>query len=88
MATIERYVLVDRDDHEGEYEYETLDEAQGAAGTTHAVIARIYEYDDSELVWTPNGSNRWPPKARPTRTKVADRIGLAAWRAYGWDAKR
>ena len=64
MSTISRYVLVDRNDQEGDHEYESYDEAVNDAGTTHAVIERRYEYDDSELVWTPNGSDQWPPKKR------------------------
>lgn len=64
MATIERYVLVSRDDSEGEYEYDTLQGAIDDADEDHAVIARQYVYDDSELVWTPDGSDVWPPKVR------------------------
>lgn len=61
MAEIRRYVLVDEDDEEGTYAYETLAEAQQAAGLDHAVVAQIYVYGDSELVWTPNGEDTWPP---------------------------
>lgn len=61
MAEINRYALVDEDDHEDDYEYERLDEAIDAAGSDHAVIMRTYIYDDSELVWTPNGADVWPP---------------------------
>lgn len=69
-ATISRYVLVDRNDVEGEYEYESYDEAVRDAGTTHAVIEREYEYSDSSLAWTPNGRNTWPPKPnKVSRTK-------------------
>lgn len=68
MAEITRYVLVDRDDNEGEYEYERYDEAVAAAGADHAVVERHYVYDDSELVWTPNGADSWPPK-RASRAK-------------------
>lgn len=64
MAEITRYVLVDRNDREGDHEYEQYDEAVQAAGDDHAVIARTYTYDDSELVWTPNGADTWPPKGR------------------------
>lgn len=63
--TIDRYVLVDQDDYEQDHEYERYDEAQAAAealSTPHAVIVRHYTYEDSELVWTPNGRNTWPPK--------------------------
>jgi hypothetical protein len=63
MPNIERYVLIDSDNNEGDWEYESFKEAVGEAisqGDT-AVVARIYEYDDSELVWTPDGSSVWPP---------------------------
>lgn len=70
MASISRYVLVDREDHEQDYEFEDFDEAVEAAGDTHAVVERQYEYADSELVWTPDGGDQWPPKPEgPTRTK-------------------
>lgn len=62
MAEITRYVLVDRSDQEGDYEYEDYQEAIVAAGDDHAVIERHYVYDDSELVWTPEGIDTWPPK--------------------------
>lgn len=62
-ATITRYVLVDRNDVEQDYEYEHLDEAKIRAGQQDcAVLAREYEYADSDLVWTPDGSYTWPPK--------------------------
>lgn len=66
MSTITRYVLVNRDDIESDYEYDTYHEAlegatkDGAAGQ-FAIIERQYVYDDAELVWTPNGRNSWPP---------------------------
>ncbi len=60
---IARYVLVDRDDHEQDHEYESYDEAQQDAHDQDcAVICRSYVYDDSELVWTPDGSSSWPPE--------------------------
>ncbi len=62
MAEITRYVLVDRADQEGDYEYDLMQEAIDAADADHAVIERHYVYDDSELVWTPDGSDSWPPK--------------------------
>lgn len=63
MSEIRKYVLVDKDDHELDDEYDTLDKAQlDAARSGCAVVARVYEYSDSELVWTPDGSNVWPPK--------------------------
>jgi hypothetical protein len=62
-VSIERYVLVDKQGIEGDWEYETFQEAQAAADD-RAIIMRTYEYDDSELVWTPDGSNTWPPKRK------------------------
>jgi hypothetical protein len=59
-----KFVLVDRNDQEEDYEYTDRDEAIKAAGTDHAVIMRTYVYDDSELIWTPNGKDTWPPKRR------------------------
>ena len=65
---IERYVLVDRNDNEADGAYGTMAEAITAAGDDHAVIARIFTFDDSEvavdarLVWTPDGSHVWPPR--------------------------
>lgn len=57
-----RYVTVNRDNQEGETEYLSQDEAMTAAGDDCAVVMRTYEYDDSELVWTPDGSSTWPPE--------------------------
>lgn len=63
MAELQRYVLVDRDDNEQDHEYTTFQEAQAAAELDGdmAVIERTYVYDDSQLVWTPDGSDSWPP---------------------------
>lgn len=63
-AEITRYVLVDESDVEGDYEYDTKNEAIGVAVARghHAVIERTYVYDDSTLVWTPDGSDTWPPE--------------------------
>jgi len=68
MAMIERYVLVDKQDNEDTHEYDDFAEAKRDAGDSHAVTARIYEYIDSELAWTPDGTDSWPPK-KGTRTK-------------------
>lgn len=64
MLPIIRYVLVDAEDVESSREYaETeYEEAKQVAGQLgHAIIARYYEYDDSELIWTPKGDDVWPP---------------------------
>ncbi len=64
MTTINRYVLVDRDDNEGDHEYERYDEAEDqAAQLGHAVMNRSYVYEDAELVFTPDGGDTWPPTA-------------------------
>lgn len=74
MSEIRRYVLVSQDDIEGDYEYDSYDEAVNDAGSTHAVVERTYVYDDSELVWTPDGGSIWPPSKRTmTRTKAGGR---------------
>jgi hypothetical protein len=64
MSTITKYVVVDERDQEGDYEYDHLEQARAAAigAGNSAVIAREYEYSDSDLVWTPNGAMSWPPK--------------------------
>ena len=63
MSEILRYVLVDKDDHEQDFEYQTLDEAiRDGAKYGMAVIEHTYVWDDSSLMWTPNGSDTWPPK--------------------------
>ena len=70
MNEIRKYVLVDRNDTEADYEYGSLREARKAgAKYDQAVVARLYVrededliYDHSELVWTPDGGNVWPPR--------------------------
>ena len=62
MSEILRFVIVDSDNNEGDHEYADRDEAIRDAGKQGAaVIMRTYIYDDSELVWTPNGDDVWPP---------------------------
>lgn len=66
MSELRRYVLVDADDNELEPEYVTYEVARAAAEEQGcALIARTYEYADSELVWTPDGGDIWPPEAAP-----------------------
>lgn len=61
MSAILRYVLVDRDDTEHDYKYDDFAEAKRAGSEQDcAVIERTYEYNDSDLVWTPDGSSTWP----------------------------
>jgi len=61
--TIERYVLVDQDDREEDYEFDYFQDAKTeAARIGKAVAVRTYVYEDSELIWTPDGSDTWPPE--------------------------
>ena len=62
-----RYVLVDKDNYEGDHEYTDIDEARTDAedraereGTPWAVVERVYTYEDSNLVYTTNQSDVWP----------------------------
>jgi len=74
MTTINRYVLVDADDHEQWEEYDTYQEAKDAADARAtpeqpwAVVEREYEYSDSGLVYTTDqGAGdyiSWPPSKR------------------------
>ena len=61
--TITRYGLVDRDNNE-RGDYDTYDDAVEDAKELggYAVVEYQFEFADSELVWTPDGSTRWPPK--------------------------
>lgn len=63
MAEIIRFVTIDLDDNEGESEYRTQEEAIAVASKVgHAVAMKTYVLDDTELVWTPQDENYWPPK--------------------------
>jgi hypothetical protein len=65
MSEIQRYVLVGRDGTEEDYEYSEYTEAYESANRRNmAVVARVYVYEDSELIWTPDGSDAWPPTTR------------------------
>ena len=58
-----RYAVVDRDDTKIN-DHEKFDDAKAeaqAAGDC-AVIEETYEYTDSKVSWTPNGSDTWPPE--------------------------
>jgi phage I-like protein len=63
-SEVHRYVVVGRDDVEDDYEHETLEQAVRQAESTGGAVLRVtYEYSDSELCWTPDGSDRWPPES-------------------------
>lgn len=83
MSEIRRYVLVDLDGQEQDHEYPSLAEAQSFASRhdnagRYAVFAHVYVFDESELVWTPNG-HVWPP----TRPTANERLDTAA-EEHGW----
>ena len=61
MSTIEKYVLVDENNHEGDHEYDSMQEAIDACDEHHAVIERTYSYDDSDLV-VQQSSGDWDAK--------------------------
>jgi phage I-like protein len=70
--TIIRYVIVNDDGREHDYEHETLEAAIDVATCKgSAVVARTYTFDDSELVWTPDGSDTWPPDSTDSTDTVA-----------------
>ena len=63
MAEITLYVLVDSHDVPGITNYENFEEAKREAQKYGmAVVAHVYEWADSELTWTPNGEDTWPPE--------------------------
>jgi len=75
VSDIQRYVVLDVDGNQGSGEYDTLDEAREAAQSVGgAVEAHVYEWSDSELVWTPDGGNEWPPPP-PMRNPALDENG-------------
>uniref|UniRef100_UPI003F493914 hypothetical protein n=1 Tax=Pseudonocardia sp. CA-138482 TaxID=3240023 RepID=UPI003F493914 len=68
MSDVRRYVLVDSKDREvGSTEYDQYREAVSAAERHEgvAVVEYVYEFADSELVWTPDGSTIWPLRTTP-----------------------
>lgn len=50
MSTIAKYVVVDKEGNEGDWEFDTLHEAINAADDYESVIVRYYEYTYSETV--------------------------------------
>ncbi len=79
MSNIRRYVLVDNKDNEQDYEFAYYQDAYDAARKQNmAVVARTYEYSDTELVWTPTGSDTWPDPTmtpEPVHLKGANQHG-------------
>ena len=65
---ISKYVLVDQYGETESAVYDSYQEAEREAGSTHAVIEYQFEYADSELVYTPDGSGTWPPAVAETET--------------------
>nr|WP_296763914.1 hypothetical protein [Rhodococcus sp. (in: high G+C Gram-positive bacteria)] len=62
MSEVYKYVLVDDSDEE-RAEYDDYHEAVSAAEHWgYAIVTHTYEFADSELTWTPNGEDTWPPK--------------------------
>lgn len=63
-----RYVLVDAAGVEREGEYRRLQDAIDAGRSIgHAIRRREYVIVSSDLVWTPDGSDTWPPpRKEPT----------------------
>lgn len=75
MSEINRYVVLDVDGHQTSGEYDTLDEArQVAQRDGGAVEAHVYEWSDSELVWSPNGETEWPPPAGTCPCGATDHV--------------
>ena len=61
--TIEKYVLVDGADVALDGYYDSFQKARSeAVAKGCAVVAHIWEWSDSELVWTPDGGDTWPPE--------------------------
>ena len=60
---IEKFQIIDIDGvGSGDPLYETLDEARKNAIGDQAVEMLTFEFTDSELVWTPNDGDTWPPE--------------------------
>ena len=64
---VEKYVLVDDSGARDETTlYDDCQDAIAEAGTTHAVEALKFSLDDIELVYTPDGTQTWPPAKAQT----------------------
>lgn len=64
--TIERYGIVNREDRVLDVRFITeraaVQNAKNLGGC--AVVREVYHWQDSELVWTPDGADTWPPAGR------------------------
>ena len=60
-----RYAVIDRND-EKVNDHEKYDDAveEAKSDGNCAVAEEHYEYTDSTVVWTPDGTNTWPPAAK------------------------
>ena len=65
FPVIERYILIARSGLEGDAEYSTIGEAREANDGEHAIGMREYEYQDTQLLETPDGGSVWPPAPAP-----------------------
>lgn len=68
---ISRYVIVDALGGEDDEEVESFQEARRNVEDYHsdpvAIMKRTYVYGDSELVWTTNGEDTWPPAGEASK---------------------
>ena len=65
MANIERYIIVGNDGHEEDHEHTDCQEAIRTAKARKpkcAVIAHIYEWSDSEVVYDPKRPDEQQPR--------------------------
>jgi len=66
MSEVRRYLLIEPDGEQfsgylyDEREYPAAERDARANGC--AIRAYVYEYADTEVVWTPDGSDTWPPE--------------------------
>lgn len=62
MSEIRKYILVDSHGNEDDcYRDDYRDAYEQARKRNCAVVAHVFTFDDSELIWTPNGDTTWPP---------------------------
>ena len=61
MADIQKYLLVGRDGCEIGTYFDSYREAETEAKRSDcAVVEHTYTYEDTDLVFTPDGSDEWP----------------------------